>query len=170
MNPVLVGNIIFFVGAMIMILTGFIQTKKRILAAQCVQFTIMGIGQIFLGGTSGLISNIVSILRNLICMRWEYKAFHKYIFMIVQIGLTLLIMPAGVIGWLPTVAVCLFTWFLDTRSEVLLKVIIILCQFLWIVYDASILNFTGLVLDAVTVFTNVAGIVMLKKASRSEKI
>ena len=168
MNPVFLGNAISLVGALMMIAIGLIKRKNNILIAQCAQFGVMGIGQFILGGMTGVVSNVVSIARNLICLRFAFQMPLKLLFMAVQIGLTLVVRPQGVVAWLPTLAACAYTWFLDTQNEKLLKTVMIACQFMWIFYDASIQNYSAMIFDIFTVFTNVIGIIRLKKERRPE--
>lgn len=163
MNSIVIGNIISLIGSLIMIAIGLLKKKKQILLAQCAQFSIMGVGQAVLGGFSGVVSNIVSILRNLICLKWAFTLRFKVVFIVIQILLTAAIRPVGIIGWLPAVAACTYTWFLDLKNEKLLKTVMIFGQLLWIVYDFSIQNYTALAFDVFTVISNCIGIIMLKK-------
>lgn len=166
MDLVVIGNVVSLVGALFMIAIGFLKRKRHILVAQCLQFGIMGAGQWFLGGITGLISNLVSIARNLVCIRFSFQLPLKLIFMAIQILMTLAVRPVGVVAWFPTLAACLYTWFLDTKKETLLKIVIIACQLLWIVYDASIQNYSALVFDVFTVFSNLAGIFMIQSSAK----
>ena len=167
MDFLLIGNIVSFVGASFMILIGLIRKKQNILIAQCAQFGIMGVGQLFLGGITGAVSNGVSILRNLICLKFDFTLPFKMVFMVLQVVLTLLVRPIGVIAWFPTVAACLYTWFLDSKNEVVLKTVMIAGQLLWIAYDASIRNYSALAFDIFTVISTVVGIFLVKKNQRS---
>ena len=163
MNPVLLGNLVSLVGAFLMIAIGLLKKKSQILIAQCAQFGIMGAGHAILGGFSGVVSNIVSILRNVICLKWAFTWPFKIIFIVLQILMTAAVKPVGIIGWLPAAAACLYTWFLDLKSERLLKLVMIIAQLFWIVYDFSIQNYTALAFDVFTVISNIVGIIMLKK-------
>ena len=163
MNPVLIGNIISLVGSFVMIAIGLLKKKNHILLAQCAQFSIMGVGQAILGGFSGVVSNIVSVMRNLICVKWAFTLPFKVVFIAIQIVMTAAVRPVGIIGWLPAIAACLYTWFLDLKNEKMLKVVLIITQLFWIVYDFSIRNYTALAFDVFTVISNCIGIIMLKK-------
>lgn len=163
MNTILLGNAVTFIGALLMVGIGFIKTKKNILRVQCIQFAIMGIGNLILGGVTGFISNAVSILRNLICFKRELTLPLKLLFIAIQIIITGSVNRMGFIGWLPVFAACLFTWFLDTKSEITLKTVIIATQVMWCVYDFTIHNYTSLAMDLFTIASNAAGIVLIKK-------
>ena len=69
---------------------------------------------------------------------------------------------------MPVLAMCLFTWFLDTENVVLLKVLIVVMQLMWLVYDISIVNYVGMVVDVVSAITNTVGIFLLKKAKSGQ--
>ncbi len=164
LNHILIGNAIFLIGSLMMVAIGIIRGKNRILVVQCVQFTFMGIAQFILGGITGSITNAVSILRNVICVWVKFTLPYKLLFMGIQVIMTILVWPTTVIQWLPTVAACLYTWFLDTKSEKVLKTVMIVCQLFWVVFDFSIQNYVGVAFDLFTVVSTVAGILMLKKA------
>lgn len=163
MNHIIIGNAIFLVGSLMMVAIGVVRGKQRILVVQCVQFTIMGIGQLVLGGITGTITNVVSVLRNIICVRVKFTLGYKLLFMAIQVGLTLLVMPSSVVEWFPTFAACLYTWYLDTKSEKVLKIVMIACQLLWVSFDLSIQNYVGAVFDVFTIVSTIVGILMLKK-------
>ena len=65
------------------------------------------------------------------------------------------------------VAMCLFAWFLDSENVVLLKVLIAMMQLMWLVYDISIVNYVGMVVDVVSAVTNVVGIFLVRKKVKS---
>lgn len=162
-HTIFLGNTIALIGAVIMVAVGFIKTKRNILLAQSAQFAIMGIGNLILGGVTGFLANMVSIVRNIVCLRTQLTVPLKLLFIGIQLLLGLPFLHNGVIGLLPILAACIFTWFLDTKSEVLLKSIIILMQIMWCVYDFTIHNYVSLAMDLFTILSNAAGIRMIKK-------
>lgn len=48
MNTVLLGNIVALIGAAIMVLIGFLKTKKQILTAQCFQYVALSVSNAIL--------------------------------------------------------------------------------------------------------------------------
>ena len=160
---ILLGNGVFFLGAVILVLLGLIKTKRNILIAQILQEAFMGAGMLILGGIAGFIVDVVAIFRNLVCIRWNYTLKWKLIFIAAQAGLYAVFGTEGLCGWLPVVAMCLFTWFLDSENVILLKVLIAVMQLMWLVYDISIVNYVGMVVDVVSAVTNVVGIFLIKK-------
>ena len=168
MKIILIGNIITFIGALVMIGIGFIKSKKNIILAQCAQFAIMGIGNLVLGGVTGFITNIVSIIRNLFCIKLKFTTPVKIVFIVVQMVISAVVNQSGIIGWLPIAATCIFTWFLDTENEVLLKWVIIITVAMWIVYDLSFRNFSSAFFDVMTMVSNAIGIIMIKKKAKND--
>ncbi len=168
MRIILIGNIITFIGALMMIGVGFIKSKKNIIIAQCGQFAVMGIGNLVLGGVTGFITNMVSIVRNLFCLKWPFTTQVKIVFIVIQIAISASVNKSGLIGWLPIAATCIFTWFLDTENEILLKWVIIFTVAMWIVYDLSLLNFSSAFFDVMTMISNAIGIIMIKKKAKND--
>ena len=167
MNSILLGNGIALFGAVLMAAIGFIKQRRHILTAQCVQFGIMGIANLILGGINGFVSALVSITRNLICLRWELTTPIKIGIISIQAILALSIDRSGVIGILPGLSACICTWFLDTKDEVKLKVVIIIAQVCWLIYDRSILNYVSFAFDIITILANLVGIVLIVRQRKT---
>ena len=162
MPIVLIGNIISLLGCTLMVLIGFIKEKRKILYTQCVQFTLQGAANLILGGTSGFIANVVSIARNICFTKWKCTLWLKIGFIILQILLSLSsLMNEGALALMPIAAAVLFTWFIDTKSEVTLKIVIISTQIFWLVYDFIHLNYVAVCFDCFTMVSNIIGIFMI---------
>lgn len=144
-----------------MVLIGLIKQKNKILWTQTIQFAVLGAGNLILGGISGAIADFISVIRNLISLKREFTLPFKIIFIGLQIVLTAIFNNAGFIGWLPTLAACIFTWCLDTKNEILLKVLIIFAQLMWAIYDLQIKNYTTLIFDIMTCVSNTIGIFII---------
>ncbi len=162
MPIVLIGNIISLLGCTLMVLIGFIREKRKILYTQCIQFTLQGAANLILGGTSGFIANIVSIVRNICFSKWKCTIWLKIGFIVLQILLSISsIMNEGALAILPIAAAVLFTWFIDTKSEVTLKIVIISTQIFWLIYDFIHLNYVAVCFDCFTMVSNIIGIFMI---------
>jgi len=160
---ILLGNLISMVGCVLMVLIGFVRRKERILQLQCVPFAFLAGGNLLLGAFSGFISGMVSIGRNLVFPRAKRTFLLKLLFIGAQILLTVVAGWAGPVSLLPLISGVLFTWFLDTKSEIQLKIVIILAQLMWACYDLCYVNYVAFTFDILTVLSNVIGIVMIQK-------
>jgi len=168
MNLLLIGNILSFAGAILMVCIGLIKTKRNILLAQNGQFILMGIGNLVLGGVSGALSNGLGIIRNLVCLNRDFTPALKALFIALQAVLTLILNREGLFGWLPFVAALLFTLSLDAENAIVLKLAIIAGQLCWCFYDASIRNYTALAFDIFTVLSNIVGILRIRHGGAAQ--
>ena len=166
MNALLIGNAISMIGCLIMVGIGFLKKKTHILIAQSVQCLFMGAGNLILGGVSGFICNIVTIVRNLVFIRFKNTTAMKVFFIALQFVLSIGTLSAGWISWLPIIAAGLFTWCMDTRSESRLKIVILCTQVMWLTYDLYYLNYVASAFDVMTMISNCIGLHMILKKSK----
>ena len=164
MNPLLIGNAVSMIGCLIMVAIGFLKKKSHILIAQSVQCCFMGFGNLILGGVSGFICNIVTILRNLVFVKYPVTTKLKITFIGLQLLLSLGSMSLNVITWLPLLSASLFTWFLDTASAAKLKIVILCTQVMWLVYDLYYRNYVASAFDIMTMCSNLIGLFMVIKS------
>lgn len=167
MRLILIGNIISFLGCLLMVSIGFLKTKQQILGVQCLQFSLMGVSNFLLGGISGTISNLVSVVRNLVFFKAKVTIPLKLAFIALQVLLSLGTIRVSPLEWLPVLAAGAFTWFLDVKNEVTLKAVIIATFFLWVVYDLCHQNYVAMTFDILSIFSNAAGIFMILKAGKA---
>lgn len=163
MNYLLIGNAISMIGCLIMVAIGFLKKKSHILLAQSAQCAFMGFGNLILGGVSGFICNIVTIVRNLVCLKFPVTTGLKIFFIGLQLVLSLGSMSTNWITWLPLISASLFTWFLDTKSAAKLKVVILCTQVMWLTYDLYYRNYVASAFDVMTMCSNTIGLYMLLK-------
>ena len=163
MNVLLIGNAVSMVGCLIMVGIGFLKRKQHILLAQSVQCLFMGAGNLILGGVSGFICNVVTIARNLVFAKWDVTLPLKLFFIALQVVLSLGSLGDGLICWLPILAAAVFTWFLDTKSEARLKVVILFTQVMWLIYDIHYRNYVATTFDVLTMCSNLIGFFMVRR-------
>lgn len=163
MSTILIGNATSFIGCMIMFCIGFLKTKKQILAAQCVQSLLIGLGHLVLGGIGGFVCSMLTIVRNLVCVRRRLGLGLKLLFIGLPFVLTINTLDGGLISWLPIFATILFTMFMDTKNDITLKAALMGTLAIWVVYDFHYRNYVTFVFDLLTICSNAVGICMIKK-------
>ena len=163
MNFLLIGNAVSMIGCLIMVGIGLLKKKSHILIAQSFQCLFMGIGNLVLGGISGFICNVVTILRNLAFLKLRNTAVLKFFFIGLQLILSLGSLTDGFISWLPLIAAAIFTWCMDTRSTAKLKLCILCTQVMWLIYDLYYRNYVASAFDVMTFVSNVIGLYMVCK-------
>jgi hypothetical protein len=166
MNTVVIANLVSIVGCVLMVGVGLLQKRRQILLVQCVQFAFLGAANLLLGGMTGFISGVVSIVRNLVYVRWEDASSLKLVFILVQLVLSLSVGIHGLVDWFPIFSTVLFTWFLEVKSEVRLKLVMILAQSMWLIYDFVYLNYVSFTFDALTILSNAIGILVLLRKTK----
>ena len=164
MNPLIIGNLVSLAGCFLMVAIGFVRKKERILGLQCVQFGIMATANIIMGAWSGAIAGFVGIVRNLVFTKKGGTPALKLFFIALQVALSWTAIQSGWTEWLPILSTVLFTCFLDLKSEVKLKLVLIAAQLFWLVYDLYYQNYTAAAFDIFTVTSNIIGIFMIRKA------
>ena len=85
-----------------------------------------------------------------------------------QLALLFAFNSDGWLGLLPAAATCAYTWFLDLKDEVQLKIVLILTVLCWAVYDFVFKNYVTFAFDLGAVVSNLIGIVTLRKAAKPE--
>ena len=163
---VLLGNVISFAAAILMVCIGLIKEKNKIILAQCAQFALFATANFVLGGIMGGITNAVSMARNIISVKHEFGFKWKIVFSVVQLGLGIAANNEGFLGWLPIIAALSLTWMLDTKDEIALKLVFLFGQVLWVFYDLRHQNYVGVFFDAFSFVTNIIGIKMILKDRR----
>jgi hypothetical protein len=158
------GNLVSMAGCILMVAIGFVRRKERVITLQCFQFGLLGLSNLILGATSGFISGMVSVARNLIFPRVRGGLWLKLLFVNVQVLLTILAGVDGPVSLLPLIAGVLFTWFMDARSDVQLKAVIIAAQILRAIHDFSYRNYVAFFFDLLTIGSNGFAIVLLARS------
>ena len=166
MNTFLIGNLISGIGCLVMVGIGLLRKQSHILLAQCVQCCFMGLGNLILGGISGFICNMVTIVRNLVLVRFPITTWLKVLFILLQLALSLGSLGDGIISWLPLISAALFIWFLDTPSATRLKVVMLISQVMWLTYDLYYRNYVTSAFDVMTMCSNVIALVMIQKEKK----
>lgn len=165
----IIGNILGLAGSLLMVGIGFIHNRRYILIGQNVQFLIMGIGNLVLGGVSGFIANIISVIRNLFFLKRELTKGWKLFFVTLQVFVSAVFLFLGGFRWielLPIISAVVYTGLIDTKKESTLKVVLSGCQMMWLVYDIALMNFAAAVFDVLTICANFVGMFRAKKAER----
>jgi len=164
----ILGNAVAMIGCTLMVLVGFLRKKEQILIVQCFQFGFLSAGNLILGGVTGFISGVVSIVRNLVFARTGGSKNWKIAFTAIQTVLTFLTGWPGLLGCLPLASGIILTWSIDAKSDVQFKIALIAAQVTWVIYDWSYRNYVAFVFDIFTILSNLAGIVMIRRNTQKQ--
>lgn len=167
MSALLIGNILCFIAATIMMLMGMIKDRIKFIEAQSVMNIVYVAAYAFLRGTSGVIVNIVTLTRNIICLKWKMTTPIKLIFIIGQVILGIIFGNSGIIAWFPVLSCSLFTWYMDCEEPVKLRIVIIVTQLLFLMYDWTVKAYTGFAFDILATITNTISLISLVRERRA---
>ena len=166
-NYILIGNIIAFISAMIMVGIGFIKKKKSILVAQTFQMLTAALSDLVLKSTAGMISNIIGCVRNILCYKNKFGIFQKIVVGILAATFTLYFNNIGWIGLLPLMSTIIYIIFMNTEDVIKFKILLIVTIIPWIIHDIYINSFVYAFFDIGSVITNFISIIQIKKVDKS---
>lgn len=158
---IIIGNIIALIASLIMVYTGILKNKKKIIYFQTVQIGLFVVSNLVLGGISGAIINAISIVRNILCYKEKLDLKGKIIITILSAVLTLAFNNLGFIGLLPLISTVSYIWFMDIKDIKIFKLLFSFTNLLWFIYDIIIKSYTSAVFDFATIVANIVSI--LKK-------
>ena len=168
-NRIILGNVISLVGAAIAVIIGLTKDRKKMVLFQSFQAGVMAVSNFVLGGISGVIINITTFVRNIICYNSKFTKPLKILFIAAQIVLTYCFGVKGILMWLPVIAGCSLTWVLDTENALLLKIVMTVGQVLWGIFDISIKNYSMAVFDTLAVITSIIAMKTLISEKRNKE-
>ncbi len=167
MVQIIIGNIIALVASLLMVYSGTIKQKKKILIVQTIQIGLYVISNLILGGITGAIINALSFIRNVLYYKDRLGKIEKLIISILAIILSLLFNNLGIIGLLPLISTVVYIWLMSIKDVINFKKLIIFTMILWFIYDIVIKSYSSAVFDFMNIITNVTSIIQLKKLKKA---
>ncbi|MBQ2639395.1 MAG: YgjV family protein [Bacilli bacterium] len=169
MIQILIGNIIALIASLLMVYSGTIKKKKKIIYVQSIQIGLFVASNLVLGGITGAIINFLSFIRNILCYKDKLGLKEKIILTILSVGLSLTLNNLGIIGLLPLVSTVTYLWLMNIKDMVKFKYLICFTMILWLIYDFSIKSYTAVIFDLFTIISNIIAIVQLKINSKEKR-
>ena len=143
MAVIIIANIIDFAAAMVMIWSGTMKKKSKILAWQSVQLLMQTVSMTMLGGITGAISNVLSVIRNIICYKDKLTWYVKALLIAASLYLTIRFNTQGALGWLPFVVCTVYVLLMDIQNPIAFKLLVTASFVPWVVYYFLIRSYTG---------------------------
>lgn len=159
----IIGNIVALIVSLIMVYSGYLKQKKKILYVQTIQIGLSVLSNIILGGITGAIINAVSCIRNILCYKEKLRNITKIVLIIIAITLSLSFNNLGLIGLLPLISTIIYISLMNTQDIIKFKCLIILTMILWFVYDLYIKSYIFAGFDFMSIVVNIISIIQLLK-------
>lgn len=163
MIGILIGNVIALIASILMVYSGFIKNKKKIISTQTIQIALSVISNMILGGITGAIINFINCIRNILCYKDKLTKFKKLIIIVGGVVISLYFNNMGVIGLLPIIAFVIYTILMNIEDVIKFKLIIILSMIMWLIYDIYIISYTSAIFDFLHIIANIISIYKIKK-------
>lgn len=160
---VVIGNAIAFISAFIMMVSGLVKNKKKILYMQNIQMIVAAISNGFLGSIPGIINNMVGCVRNVLCYNDKLGKKEQIIIGVISATLMFFFNNLGVIGLLPLFCTIIYIVFINTKSIMKFKILNLATLILWIIHDLYIKSYVYVIFEVGAIFSNMISMVQIKK-------
>ena len=162
MVSIIIGNIIALIASILMVYSGMLKQKKKILYFQTVQIGMSVISNIILGGITGAIINALSMIRNILCYKNKLGLKEKIIITILAIILTFKFNNLEYIGLLPLISTVSYIWLMNIKDVRKFKLLIIFTMLMWLIYDVVIKSYTSAIFDFMNIIANMLTLLQIK--------
>ena len=169
MIQIIIGNIVALIASLLMVYSGVIKQKKKILYVQTVQIGLSVISNIVLGGIVGAIINALSCVRNILCYKDKLGIKERIIITILALILSISFNNIGIIGILPLISTIVYLWLMNIKNVIKFKILIIFTMLLWFVYDIYIKSYSSAVFDFMNIIANIFSILKIKRSQKLVK-
>lgn len=160
---VTIANIIAILGCILMVAVGYIKNKKSALIVQVIQMILLSITDLLLGSITGTLINILGIIRNILCYKNSLSKISIALIIIASVYFGYSHNTLGFIGLLPIINNIVFIIFINTKSKVGFKILIIFSMILWFIHDLYIKSYVTALFDIFTIISSVISIIQIKK-------
>ena len=162
MVNIIIGNIIALIASILMVYSGMLKQKKKILHFQTVQIGLSVISNIVLGGITGAIINALSLIRNILCYKDKLGLEEKIVITILATILTLKFNNLGYIGLLPLISTVSYVWLMNIKDVKKFKWLIVFTMLMWFIYDVVIKSYTSAIFDFMNIVANIVTLFQIK--------
>lgn len=163
MSYIIIGNIIALVASILMVYSGIIKNKKKIIYVQTIQISLSVLSNIILNGITGAIINALSLIRNILCYQNKLGLKAKIIISLLAVIFSLKFNNIGLIGLLPLISMITYIWLMNIKNVIHFKILIIFTMIMWGIYDLYIKSYTSAIFDFASVITNYISIIQINR-------
>lgn len=163
MRNVIIGNVIAFIAAVLMLISGYVKSKKVTLLIQTVEVFLDAVACFVLGAVSGGIVNLFSLVRNILAYLDKFTPVSKAIIILSVSVLSIKFNSNGWVGYLPILSTIIYIVFVDKTDKEKFKILSILTMGLWVVHDFMIQAYVSVLFDLGTIITSSIAIYRIGK-------
>lgn len=165
-----IGQIFGLIAVAISFVAYQMPTQKKILFMNLLVTICILLNYAFIGAVTGMMLNVVCVIRNLIFMNREKKIFsykfYPYLLMVIIGGLSFFT-SEGAYSILITIGLIINTFALSlTNPQATRYCMAISCSFIFS-YNIFVFSIGGMINEAVAIISSVLGIIRFKKATKA---
>ncbi len=143
-------QILSFAGASLLLYSTFAKTKHNILLIQCGDCAFNASACFLVGSYSAVVTNVLSLIRNLINIGNGNKKVVSAIFAALLLMIGVLVNRNGIIGLLPSIASVEYTlWMCYAKTARTLKAGLLINVSMWLIHDFAMGLYPAMTADAV---------------------
>lgn len=162
MDRLLIGNMFALGASLILACSGLVRNKQKIIFMHCIQKLLGIVSNVILGGITGALMNLTSLIRNIFCYKHKLGIKQKVVLIIVGVALTLYSNETSPIVFLPMMGTVTYTLLMDIKDIIKFKKLALVTTVMWFVYDIFIKAYAGALFDFAYIITNTITIIRLK--------
>lgn len=153
----LIAQIFSAIGAVLLLISTFSDTKKKMLGIQIFDAASNTIADALLGGWSGVMLNIIGIVRNITTIKGDGKTNKALLSVLVffTIVVTVMLNPSG---FLPLIAELEYTIVVSRCDLFKSKIALSLNLFLWLFYDILLQSYPVAIADLIILISSLFAI------------
>jgi len=163
MSCIIIGNIVALIASLMMVYTGLIKEKKKIIFIETIEIIIFIVADIFLGGFTAAVNNFFNCVRNILCYKNKLGLKEKILITILSVVFSLSINNLGLIGLLPLIATTVYLWIINIKDIIKFKILTIFIMIMWLIHDLVIKSYVSAIFDLGFIITNIISIFQLSK-------
>lgn len=156
------AQLLGFIYAVFLFFSSFSKIKVKILIYQTISFLFKGIHYLLLGGISGFLTSLVSMVRNIIFIRINCSKLYTLIFTFLYVIIGFYFWT-DFWSWLPCVATIFYTFIININNVRFLKLGLIFVALIWLIYNVYLFSYSGIMVQIIVVFTNLFSFFKLDK-------
>ena len=162
MISIIIGNIIALTASILMVYSGVLKQKKKILYFQTVQIGMSVISNIILGGITGAIINALSMIRNILCYKDKLGLKEKIVITLLSVILTFKFNNLSYVELLPLISTVSYIWLMNIKNVKKFKLLIAFTMLMWFIYDVVIKSYTSAMFDFMNIIANIVTLFQIK--------
>ena len=155
------AQIIGFIYALFLMISNFGKTAKHILMLQTISFFFKSFHYYLLGGLSGFLTSVISMIRNLLFYKIKSKIW-TIIFIIIYVIIGIFTY-SSIFTIFPVLATIIYTLIINYNNPKYLRYGMFLTSLTWLIYNIYIFSYSGIITQVIMIISNIIAIIKLDK-------